>query len=79
MPPAFLPSQASPQTILEVDRYGTALVLEEVGDVIARGAAGVVIASQSGHRLPPLSVELEQGPRNLGVRDGIRNWLLTVA
>jgi NAD(P)-dependent dehydrogenase (short-subunit alcohol dehydrogenase family) len=51
------PSQASPQTILSVDLYGTALVLEEVGNVIARGGAGVVIASQSGHRLPPLSVE----------------------
>ena len=51
------PSQASPETILKVDLYGTALVLEEFGSVIARGGAGVVIASQSGHRLPPLSVE----------------------
>jgi len=51
------PSQASPATILKVDLYGTALVLEEFGNVIARGGAGVVIASQSGHRLPPLSVE----------------------
>jgi NAD(P)-dependent dehydrogenase (short-subunit alcohol dehydrogenase family) len=51
------PSQASPEMILKVDLYGTALVLEEFGNVIARGGAGVVIASQSGHRLPPLSVE----------------------
>jgi len=51
------PSQASPETILKVDLYGTALVLEEFGGVIARGGAGVVIASQSGHRLPPLSIE----------------------
>ena len=51
------PSQASPETILKVDLYGTALVLEEFGNVIARGGAGVVIASQSGHRLPPLPVE----------------------
>ncbi len=51
------PSQASPETILKVDLYGTALVLEEFGNVIAPGGAGVVIASQSGHRLPPLSVE----------------------
>jgi NAD(P)-dependent dehydrogenase (short-subunit alcohol dehydrogenase family) len=51
------PSQASPETILKVDLYGTALVLEEFGDVIARGGAGIVIASQSGHRLPPLSAE----------------------
>jgi NAD(P)-dependent dehydrogenase (short-subunit alcohol dehydrogenase family) len=51
------PSQASPQTILKVDLYGTALVLEEFGNVIERGGSGVVIASQSGHRLPPLSIE----------------------
>jgi len=51
------PSQASPATILKVDLYGTALVLEEFGNVIAPGGAGVVIASQSGHRLPPLTVE----------------------
>jgi len=51
------PSQAPPATILKVDLYGTALVLEEFGDVIASGGAGVVIASQSGHRLPPLTVE----------------------
>ena len=51
------PSQASPTTILKVDLYGTALVLELFGNAIARGGAGVVIASQSGHRLPPLSVE----------------------
>jgi NAD(P)-dependent dehydrogenase (short-subunit alcohol dehydrogenase family) len=51
------PSQASPSTILKVDLYGTALVLEEFGNVIAAGGAGVVVASQSGHRLPPLSVE----------------------
>ncbi|MGB7964350.1 MAG: SDR family oxidoreductase [Propionicimonas sp.] len=51
------PSQASPATILKVDLYGTALVLEEFGAVIARGGAGVVIASQSGHRLPALTAE----------------------
>ena len=51
------PSQASPATILKVDLYGTALVLEEFGNVIARGGSGVVIASQSGHRLPPLTLE----------------------
>jgi hypothetical protein len=51
------PSQASPSTILKVDLYGTALVLEELGNVIAHGGAGVVIASQSGHRLGPLSIE----------------------
>ncbi len=51
------PSQASPATILAVDLIGTALVLEELGGVVSRGGSGVVIASQSGHRLGPLTVE----------------------
>ncbi|WP_136525479.1 SDR family oxidoreductase [Geomonas ferrireducens] len=51
------PTQAAPETILKVDLYGTALVLEEFGRVIAPGGAGIVIASQSGHRLPALSPE----------------------
>jgi NAD(P)-dependent dehydrogenase (short-subunit alcohol dehydrogenase family) len=51
------PSQASPAAILSVDLYGTTLVLEEFGNVIAPGGAGVVIASQSGHRLGGLTAE----------------------
>jgi NAD(P)-dependent dehydrogenase (short-subunit alcohol dehydrogenase family) len=51
------PSQAPPETILAVDLYGTAVLLEEFGNVIARGGAGVVIASQSGHRLGALTPE----------------------
>jgi len=51
------PSQAPVETILAVDLYGTALVLEEFGNVVARGGAGVVISSQSGHRLPALTAE----------------------
>jgi NAD(P)-dependent dehydrogenase (short-subunit alcohol dehydrogenase family) len=54
------PSQASPQTILAVDLYGTALVLEAFGAVIAKGGAGVVIASMSGHRLPSLTAEQDR-------------------
>lgn len=51
------PSQAPPATILAVDLYGTAVVLEEFGRVIARGGSGIVIASQSGHRLPALTAD----------------------
>lgn len=51
------PTQAPPATILKVDLYGTAVVLEEFGDVIAPSGSGVVIASQSGHRLPALPPE----------------------
>lgn len=54
------PTQASPETILKVDLYGTALLLEQVGNVIARGGSGVVIASMSGHRLGPLTVEQDK-------------------
>lgn len=50
-------SQATIEQILQVDLYGTALVLEEFGNVIAEGGAGVVISSQSGHRYPALTVE----------------------
>lgn len=51
------PSQAPVSTILRVDLYGTALVLEVFGNVIAAGGSAVVIASQSGHRLPALTPE----------------------
>ena len=54
------PSQASPATILAVDLYGTAVLLEEFGNVIARGGAGVVIASMSGHRLGALTAEQDK-------------------
>jgi NAD(P)-dependent dehydrogenase (short-subunit alcohol dehydrogenase family) len=50
-------SKASPEAILAVDLYGTAVLLEEFGNVIAPGGAGVVIASQSGHRLGALTAE----------------------
>ncbi|MGJ7517332.1 SDR family oxidoreductase [Pseudomonas baetica] len=51
------PSQAPAATILRVDLYGTAVVLEEFGNVIAADGSAIVIASQSGHRLPALSTE----------------------
>lgn len=51
------PSQASIETILRVDLYGTAVLLDEVGRVIEPGGAGITISSQSGHRMPALSEE----------------------
>jgi NAD(P)-dependent dehydrogenase (short-subunit alcohol dehydrogenase family) len=54
------PSQASPAAILAVDLYGTAVLLEEFGNIIARGGAGVVIASQSGHRLGALTADQDR-------------------
>ena len=66
------PSQASPAAILKVDLYGTALVLEAFGEVIAHGGAGVVIASQSGHRLPALTVEQNKALATTPVEDLLR-------
>lgn len=54
------PSQASIETILKVDLYGTAVLLEEVGKVIMWGGTGVTISSQSGHRLPALGAETDE-------------------
>ena len=51
------PSQAPIEAILAVDLYGTAVLLEEVGKVIAPGGAGVTISSQSGKRMPQLTTE----------------------
>ena len=51
------PSQAPVKTILKVDLYGTSVLLEEFGKVIAEGGSGVVISSQSGHRLHALTEE----------------------
>ena len=49
------PSQAPIETILKVDLYGTAVLLEEVGKVIRKGGTGITISSQSGHRMPALT------------------------
>ena len=51
------PSQAPIEQILKVDLYGTAVLLEEVGRVIAAGGVGVTISSQSGKRMPQLTPE----------------------
>lgn len=51
------PSQAPIEAILQVDLYGTAVLLEEVGKVIVKGGVGVTISSQSGWRMPALTAE----------------------
>ena len=51
------PSQAPIETILAVDLYGTAVLLEEVGKVIMEGGSGITISSQSGKRMPQLTAE----------------------
>ncbi len=54
------PSQAPVDAILKVDLYGTAVLLEEVGKVIAAGGTGVTVSSQSGHRMPALTPEQDR-------------------
>ena len=54
------PSQAPVEAVLKVDLYGTAVLLEEVGKVIAEGGCGVTISSQSGHRMPALTAEQDE-------------------
>lgn len=54
------PSQAPVEAILKADLYGTAVLLEEVGNVIAPGGAGVTISSQSGHRMKQLTPEEDE-------------------
>lgn len=54
------PSQAPIEVILKVDLYGTAVLLEEVGNVIKPGGVGVTISSQSGYRMPALTAEVDE-------------------
>ena len=54
------PSQASIETILKVDLYGTAVLLEEVGKVIEEGGVGVTISSQSGFRMKQLTAKEDE-------------------
>lgn len=54
------PSQAPIEAILNVDLYGTAVLLEEVGKVIAKGGVGVTISSQSGKKMPQLTAEQDE-------------------
>ncbi len=54
------PSQAPIESILKVDLYGTAVLLEEVGKVIKPGGVGVTISSQSGHRMEQLGAEIDE-------------------
>lgn len=54
------PSQAPIETILKVDLYGTAVLLEEAGKVMKEGGVGVTISSQSGFRMPALTAKEDE-------------------
>ena len=54
------PSQAPIDVILKVDLYGTAVLLEEIGKVIKEEGTGVIISSQSGHRMKQLGAVIDE-------------------
>ena len=60
---------APPDRILAVDLYGTAVVFEEFGRVIAPGGAALVISSMAGYMLPPLPPEQDQALANTPADD----------
>ena len=66
------PSQAPIEVILQVDLYGTAVLMEEVGKVIAKGGTGVIISSQSGHRMPALTPEQDRALAMTATEDLLR-------
>ena len=70
------PSQAPIEAILQVDLYGTAVLLEEIGKVIAEGGVGVTISSQSGWRMPQLTAEEDEALAVTPVEDLLQLELL---
>lgn len=73
------PSQVPIKVILDVDLYGTAVLLEEVGKVIEKGGVGVTISSQSGHRMPALTSEEDEQLALTKTEDLLKLPLLQVA
>lgn len=66
------PSQAPVSEILRVDMYGTSMLLEEFGRIIAPGGSGLVVSSQSGHRLPALTEEQNEALATSNPEDLLR-------
>ena len=53
------PNQASPEHILALDMVGTGYAVDAFGKVMAKGGAGLIVASQTGYMYPiPNDVEL---------------------
>ena len=53
------PSQASPEHIIKLDLIGTAYAIDAFGEVMARGGAGLIVASQTGYMPSALTAEDE--------------------
>ena len=63
------PNMARVDKVLAVDLYGTAVVFEEFGRVIAPGGAGLVISSMAGHMGERLPAEVEHALANTPADD----------
>ncbi len=48
------PNMAPVEKVLEVDLYGSAVVFEEFGKVVASGGAGLIVSSMAGHMMRQL-------------------------
>ena len=53
------PNMAPPAKVIEVDLYGSALVFEEFGKLVAPGGAGLIISSMAGHMMRQLPEDQE--------------------
>ncbi len=54
------PNQAKPEHILALDMVGTGYAVDAFGEVMAKGGAGLIVASQTGYMYPiPYETELE--------------------
>jgi NAD(P)-dependent dehydrogenase (short-subunit alcohol dehydrogenase family) len=73
------PNMASPEKILAVDLFGVALVLEEFGQIIAAGGAGIVISSMAGYMPAHLPREQEDELAQTPVDDLLKLPLLQPA
>jgi NAD(P)-dependent dehydrogenase (short-subunit alcohol dehydrogenase family) len=71
------PNMAAADKILAVDLFGVAVVLEEFGQVVAAGGAGVVISSMAGHMGAPLPAEQEEALARTPADDLLQLPLLT--
>jgi NAD(P)-dependent dehydrogenase (short-subunit alcohol dehydrogenase family) len=54
------PNMAPIEGVLKVDLYGTAVVFDEFGLVVAPGGSGLIVSSMAGHMMPALQAEQDQ-------------------
>jgi NAD(P)-dependent dehydrogenase (short-subunit alcohol dehydrogenase family) len=63
------PNMAPIDGVLKVDLYGSAVVFDEFGEVIAQGGSGLIISSMAGHMMPALPSEQDQALLHTATED----------